>query len=318
MMGNAGVVTEEGQLVKNSTFTEEFNTQIHLDGQCIRYYDYDVVFLGVLWNVYGHSITDNLKKLWCLQKAEIQNIIEGGCKLVYVTLFRDKLKSYVYDIFTMAGFDLQSAECISRPTRFRRVFVPENSIVIKADGKRYCGVEYVDVIKNIVAFTEGLHFPVWDKVYLSRTWLENSRDFGEKQVERLFEKNGYHIVHPETLPVAQQVYLMAHCKKLATTVGSLSHSAVFCKPGTEVLLLDKAGYVNAYQEMIDSAFQLKALHIKAHHTLPRKDVWRGPFFLSCTKQLRRYFNISGFDLYFLQRDWWKYLVRYLHDIIGVY
>lgn len=47
------------------------------------------------------------------------------------------------------------------------------------------------------------------------------------------------------------------------------------------------------------------------HSIGRKDVWKGPFYLYITRDLGKFFHQEVVDLYFICVGWYKYCLRYL-------
>lgn len=312
-VSEGGVLDSKKHLVACSTLHEELQSQLYqFEENQVEYVDEEVLFLGNLYSVYGHAITDNLKKVWFLYTEEFQHLMSKGVKLIYITFHGQELESYVFDIFRLAGCDVLKAKKIDGITKFRRIYIPDNSMVL-SHGRRLYTIEFKQIIERIKKSVSQRQYPIYDKVYLSRTAIKQKRDYGELGVERLFEKvGGYTILHPEKLSIEEQVYITSHCKSLAATVGSVSHSAIFCAPQTQLIVLQKANYINGYQVMIEHLAEGRVIYIDVNHTLPLKYPWGGPFFMGRTKYLARFFQVHLFDLYFLRREWYKYLTRYFH------
>ncbi len=312
-LGEGGVLDSQKHLVGCSTLHEELQSQLYkFEENQVQYVDEDVLFVGNLYSVYGHAITDNLKKIWFLYTEEFQYLMSKGVKLIYITFHGQELESYVFDIFRLAGCDVSKAKRIDTITKFRKIYIPDNSMIL-SHGRRLYTIEFKQTIERIKNSVGQKQYPIYEKVYLSRTAINQKRDYGELYVERLFEKvGGYTILHPEKLSIEEQVYIAMHCKCLAATVGSVSHTAIFCAPQTQLIELQKANYINGYQVMIEHLIEGRVTYIDANHTLPLKYPWGGPFFMAKTRYLANYFQIHFFDLYFLRREWYKYLTRYFH------
>ena len=79
----------------------------------------------------------------------------------------------------------------------------------------------------------------YDKIYLSRGKMNDGRTFGEKSIEKIFAKNGYKIIYPETLPLSHQITLARNCKYMAGTAGTALHLAMFMCPGGTVIQIKR-------------------------------------------------------------------------------
>lgn len=210
----------------------------------------------------------------------------------------------------MAGIDFDKAREIKEIERFRSVYVPDNSITWDGRHRRYS--DYL--CENILTIKRNAckeHFPIYDKVYFSRTAINDGREYGEKSIERLFKEHGFVIIHPENLSLENQIWILSHCQTFASTEGSISHGAIFCKEGANIIILRKANYINAYQTMIDSMINAKVTYIDVNHSLIHGEAWAGPFYLCVTNYLARYFGKHKLDFYFLHISWYKYVVHYL-------
>ena len=76
-----------------------------------------------------------------------------------------------------------------------------------------------------------------DRVFLSRSGATARRLDIEAEVEALFARYGFAIVHPETLEIEDQIALVAGARMLAGLGGSAMHNAVFARPDCPVLIV---------------------------------------------------------------------------------
>lgn len=150
--GNLGGVTDaNGNFIKDSALHEDIASGGYQPDKAeSRTEDRTIIYLGMLISIYGHAITDNLKKLWFLQTDEGKKLISDGAELVYVTFWGQDIKPWVYNIFSAAGVDLRQAKCVVNPTCFSRVIVPENSIRMDEHGMRHADSAYGNVVRNIL------------------------------------------------------------------------------------------------------------------------------------------------------------------------
>jgi capsular polysaccharide biosynthesis protein len=274
--------------------------------------DAEVIFIGSMHSVYGHCITDNLKKLWYLRTPEARKILEAGGKIVYVSAWNSRdLPRHAMRILELTGVDVTKFERVSVPTRFRKVYVPENSMRLTKTGRQWAPAFKAEIesIKSNAQYDGKLY----DKIYLTRTALKDGGDIGEKRIEKLFKERGYHVISPEKLSVDAQVALMSHCKSVVCTDGSVAHNAIFCNPDTEVVILLKADYVNGYQVMINNLVGYNLEYVSANHSILHKNhPWSGPFYLSLTSELCDFLGLGKRkDLYWFRPDWYRYLYKRL-------
>jgi capsular polysaccharide biosynthesis protein len=310
----AGVADSDGNFIENSAvheglFRDKINPVLNPE-----HIDSEVIFIGSMHSIYGHCITDNLKKLWFLRTDKGQRIIENGGKIAYVSAWNnEELPQFALHILTLAGIDTQKLIRITSPTRVKKVYIPDNSMQLK-NGTRMWSDQFkkeFEIIKSNIRYTGE----TYDKIYFSRTQLKDNKDFGEKRIEKLFEEQGYKILSPEKLSIDAQVALMTNCKNFVGTDGSITHNGVFCNKDTEITILIKADYANGYQMMINDMIGYQVTYVSAHHTIKhRRRPWSGPFYLSPTKELLKYLNKKkNTDWFWLRGDWYKYLYeRFFH------
>ena len=204
---------------------------------------------------------------------------------------------------------MDNIERITEPTRFTRVWIPDNSMQL-TDGVRKWSPLFkktIETMKKNASQSEK----AYDRIYLSRAALKSNKDFGEERIESLFSEMGYTVIHPESLSIDQQISIMANCKSVVATDGSIAHNAIFCNSSADVNILLKADFVNGYQMMINNMTGYNVTYINAHHTIKRrKSPWKGPFYLFPTKELYRFLGVSRKpDLFWLRKDWYRYLYR---------
>lgn len=294
-----GIVSFQGEFQQSSAWHEGCPSGYTFDSQEVQYRNECVVYIGCLYHIWGHAITDNFKKIWYLYN------IKQNPKLVYITVNNTPLPPYVYELFELAGIDLHKAEHITHITRFKKIINPDNSI-INFNEERYFSNEFTQIINKINSKIPPRNV---GKVYFTRTHLKQNRDIGEDKIEEVFRKKGYTIIAPEEYSIKEQLTILKNCTYFVATEGSISHSSIFCKPETEVILLRKINYVNPYSCFINQMRSLNVTYIDIHHSVlsPKEFPWRGPFYLYITYSLSRFIGRYGFHIpYFLHRSWYEY------------
>ncbi|MDO4497753.1 MAG: glycosyltransferase 61 family protein [Bacteroidales bacterium] len=309
-----GVVTQENAFVESSAWHE---------GKRCDKYDFDpaqakhessvAIYMGFYFSCWGHAITDNLKKLWFLETNECKSLIKQGAKLIYLTTNNSPQPAYVKRLFQLAGVNLDDFILVTEITRFDKIFVPDNSFIAD-EGQRFFTQPYIETINrikwNVSAMLSGTE-TLPSKIYFTRTHIKSLRDWGEKSIERAFQKKGYTVIAPEEETVEAQIAFMMHCTHFATTEGSISHNVVFCEPGVEIAIVRKCNDVNKYQMAVNEVADVNVTYIDAHHSTktPEKSPWVGPFYLCKNRNLAAYLHLSCFIPYWLQPSWWIYNIQ---------
>lgn len=292
---SGGVVESDGGYVDLSGLHENHGCGYSVTSNDIVKKGKNAIYLGVWFPIWGHCITDNIKKLWFLKTPEAQQLINGGADLVYIVMMNDRFKlpkSFI-DLLQCLKIDISQLKQITSPTQYDSIYIPDNSLIRKGEDIFYTK-EFLETRNDILANLSKCKTSTYDKIYFSRSRLKNGKqDFGEKRVEDVFRYLGFKIIYPEKKSFAEQVALLQGCSHFAATEGSTSHNSLFCKRGTKVTILRKASYINEYQFLINSMCSLNVIYVDSHLSIfvDENRVWNGPFFLYVNNNLLRYADI---------------------------
>ena len=250
-----------------------------------------IIFIGTFHSIWGHALTDSLKKLWFLETEEGKALLQQGVKLAYI--YMEKSDSYTRKILSLAGIDNHFLIEIKEPTRFKKVYVPDDSILYypENDCRKYT-IEYKNTIRKFLSHIDGMlqhSVPIYDKVYFTRRGtFQNGREWGESCIEKVFVKLGYKVISPEQHSIEDQIRMLRNCSHFATTEGSISHSAIFCRPGTSVEIVRKVNRINYHQLIINEVAGVYVTYIDANksYVLDEENPLNGPFFMCVTKEIQ--------------------------------
>ena len=255
----------------------------------------DIIYLGCIWNCWGHFFTDGLAKAWYLLTDEYKNKYKGKVK-VAVSFINNTLQSCpkpLLALYKLLGIDEEDILVIShththththkrelQATRFRTIIVPDNSLFFHK-GTRHFTKEYTETIDAITNAVPTNTDKKYEKIYLSRThFTKGNADFGERSLESVFKRLGYTIIHPQEYSVLEQIAIFKAAKSFVSTTGSLGHNCVFCNRNTEVILLRKCWATFDYQLVINEAKELDVTYVDTHLTCFVNDAPNnGPFYL---------------------------------------
>ena len=208
--------------------------------------DESVIFGGQSYTAFGHLLLEGLSRLWYI----IANPRDKR-KIIYIKCgdWGEKIgtQTKLYEFFQLLGVDKNRIVIIEKPTKFKHITIPEVSIYCWRSllyGNYIYTKEY-PLIYNYFAqkanelYIEGQKF---DKIYLSHSKWEHRAEqhfLNENIYEEFFKNRGYEIIYPEEYSVTQIAYLMNNAKEVATTMGSSSHLALFCKENTRFIILTR-------------------------------------------------------------------------------
>ena len=256
----------------------------------IPYIDADAIYLCHCGkNNFGHFILEHLNRAWCLVDRKYKNM-----KVVIVDEINcGKINDYIYVLLGLLGVNKENIILLNQTTRFRNVYIPTPGFDISAFYTDAYG-RLVDEIADNTPDVKG-----YEKIYVSRTAMPMDRHtYGEKTIEKIFVKNGYKIIYPETLPLEKQIALMKKCKVLAGCAGTALHLALFMKQGGTVIqikrntvLLDNADT----QYIIDTVKGLDSIFVAGSLETVKTDHWSvTPQIIGMTKYMKQFFDENGF------------------------
>lgn len=183
--------------------------------------------LGANARHYGHFLTEAFSRAWAWNESRHQVAIILAPPILD---FARSLCSYIPEL-------ADRMEVIGATTRFRHVTVPSPAFSISREShfefKRMCERVAAKAVPSENTVTE-------QPVYLSRARLKpdsNRPLIGELRLERLLEDEGFRIVHPETLAIAEQIAVMNRHKWIVAPMGSACHSRLFSRIENNLLML---------------------------------------------------------------------------------
>ncbi|MCB7137652.1 glycosyltransferase family 61 protein [Cellulosimicrobium marinum] len=174
---------------------------------------------------FGHFLTENLTRLWFW--VENRGL---GLRVAFVNngLGHDHPN---VELFHRLGLRREDLLFVEEPTRFDAVVVPDQALYLSGEMHLGHSRSTYDALRASVP-PAGV-----DKVYLTRRHLTPKacvRDVNEEMLEDFFAAQGYEVVAPETLPLGEQIALMAGAREVACTLGTLSHQVLFCPDGVRL------------------------------------------------------------------------------------
>ena len=90
-----------------------------------EYVNEPVIFLGTLFPVWGHWITDNLRRFWFLYTKTYLEMYKN-CKLVYVIDDENELSSNVMRLLEILDIDRNKMFPLKKKTKFYNIILPDN------------------------------------------------------------------------------------------------------------------------------------------------------------------------------------------------
>lgn len=195
----------------------------------LKYSDETVIYGGVAINHFGHTMLECLSRLWWV----IENP-KSKYKIIFLSTVPGK--SYIYPFAEMMGISKDRIVLLDSPTQFKKVIVPDETIHSQSGYRDKYMLPYNKIRENI---EPSIH----KKIYFTRSALARHDTVNEEYFEEFYRQRGFHVVSPEKLPIEEQIALAVGADEVACVLGTLSHFALFCKPGTKYTLLTRQ-YLN--------------------------------------------------------------------------
>jgi len=264
--------------------------------------DETVIFGGIFISTFGHLFAECLSRLWWVIRHR-----ENQQKVVLLGI--PGQKKFAEDFFELLGIAKERIWRIEKPTRFRKIIVPEQSVRLLSDYKK----EYLTVYDEIRSRVKAKDY---EKIYLTRRKFAAQDGINEEFFENFYGNRGYKIIAPEQFTIKEQVEIMAGAEEVVCTQGTLSHLALFCGPGTKLTIIRRTENVLRQQILIDQARQLEVTYIDATFNFMPASHAGGVFLYGPTVQFVEYLKRNGFvyrqeEIDFHIEDYvYEYLMRW--------
>ena len=311
LWGAGGIVDGEGNYIKSSFVSQYLICQAYTPpSETIRYSSETVIYLGMFLNVWGHDLTDNIRRIWFLKsdafKSEFKN-----CRLVYVQV-KGRGCDFKYDyafhrLLEILEVDINKLNIIERPTRFDKIILPEESFCL--DNIRNFTNEYREMIYRIRNFAMKNSTPTFDKkIY----YFHGVRQMGEERLAEYFKSKGYAIVSPEKLTLDEQLNILINAESFASTLGSCAHNSIFLRDGTETIFIPRlVNRLTYHQPLLNQVNQVNAHFIDSTLSIFAKS--QGPYLYIISSQLKEFFG-DKFDGY--SEEDFNIFLQYCKNCIG--
>jgi len=248
------------------------------------------VYLGCFVNIWGHCITDGIKRLWYFYSKSFKN--ENDIEYVYIKVNTLLLPdNYLKLLSYLLPQNIKIKE-IQVSTKVDELYIPDVSFYSDLNNGKVFFKEYVSILDLLKQkYKKPEIFKTYNKIYLSRTSLKSHIEYGEKYIEQLFETAGFKIIHPQNYTLEEQLLLYESCNYFASLEGSSAHNSIFCKPETHVYILRKSDFINSYQIAIDAISKTNTVYIDSNFSImnSKRKPWTGPYFLYVNKCLSLFF-----------------------------
>ena len=210
----------------------EIRSSYYCDETEINYIDDEVIWGGLIINHFGHFILECLGKFWYI----LQNLSLKS-KIAFITWSNNpvmKNNLWVKQILNLLDISEDRIIIVKNPTRFKYIIAPEEAAHVWFNYTR----EYLSPYQYMCNKIKPSEHK---KLYLTRREFKegNTLCINEKYFEDYFSQKGYLVISPEKLTIKEQISLISGADEIACILGTLTHWALFCKPGTKFIMLTR-------------------------------------------------------------------------------
>ena len=297
--GIGGALDESGELIPECT-RKSFGGKYKVSESDIEYLDETVYYIPVIPKQWGHFLIDILCRLWFLGTDK-----DAGYRIAFCSkdFFDGYLSGNYREALQSLGIGKDRMLLIDRPMMFNRILIPSKTF---GDGAPYSD-EYLKLIEKIKANALQMitgELKAISKIYFTRTGFPRAKlkEIGEKEIEDAFRYNGFTVLSPEKLSLAEQIFYISNCEELASMSGTIPHNILFAEAGTKVTILNRTCFPNYAQFAINQMSAAEVIQVDCYSAWTLKHVhdfaslMENPILVGVNQNVRNYFKDRGFAL----------------------
>lgn len=289
-----GVLDSDKKYITESGLHRGIGCAYTIDDSNIECLDEEVVFLGTWAHVWGHCITDNVRRLWVLDDNAFMEKYKNY-RFVYVAFDNKEIGRNFSELLDIIGVDRKKMLQITKVSKFKKIIIPDECFWNEEDDSRYFTKEYQRIIGKVRKYgIDHMENLAYDKFYFSYAKVGKHKQFGEEKIERFFKNMGYKVIAPEEYSFKEQLNILTNCRYFASTIGSCSHNSVFLPDNTDVCLIPRANYLTGYQLALDQVNKINVKYVDSSLSIfvDQRSPWVGPFYYYVSDELKKCFGIE--------------------------
>lgn len=309
--GFGGIIDGNGEFVMSSLIRYGEGSY-YTPPESIQHSSETVVYLGLFHGVWGHVITDHIRRLWVL-KSNYFNHDFKDCPLVYIpfTNFSFKSERNFKRLLEVLEVDVDRLRPITKPMKFDKIILPDESYRFSfRNHPSFFTAVYREMIDRIRDFALKNRTPTSNKkVY----YFYGRHQIGEERLAEYFKAKGYDVIQPEKLTLDEQLNWLINCESFASTLGSISHNSLFLRNDTETLFLTRAANCfTSCQNILNQVHPVNANYVDSTLSIFAQGVPRANCFI-ISPQLKRFFG-DKWDGY--EEEDFKTFLQYVKNNLG--
>jgi len=188
------------------------------------------LFGGTFFNHFGHFMAESLHRLWAWHESK-------GCydyiaivpqvDKPHVKPSADGLLGFQRQALEYLGIPLDKLRLIKSPVVAEHLTVPAQASILgqrRARAKGYTAFMAEREAQFFARYQPTTATPP-ERIYVSRSpYLSRGSYAGERYVEQMLAEDGYYILRPEAMPLAEQLHYYRQAKQIVFAEGSAIHT----------------------------------------------------------------------------------------------
>lgn len=185
------------------------------------------IYGGILFGHFGHFLLESLSRVWALAK------VRRNLPIVWHLQGQTALLPWQQEILALLKIPTERFVLVDRPLRFEAMLVP-------TPGYQIQNVAHPHHVQALTIRQPQV--PRHHKLWLSRAKLHawQAQIGGELEVEALLHAQGWQIVHPESLSVAEQLKVLNSASVVAGFEGSAFHTLLLLEHAPQVVVFTRS------------------------------------------------------------------------------
>lgn len=326
LFGSGGVLDYDGKYVEESAViskghiiekSDDTEPEYYVGARCvsdlskIEARNETVVYLGYIYNHWGHFLVDFSSRLWFAKDNTAQNY-----KYVFIVNENERFEPIKPIKDFLECLNLSDIEYINKPTKFEKVIIPVQSYITNM----YYSQKHLNlfdyVAEKAMESCDQTNYP--DKVYFTRISYKKAErtEVGEQLLCKTLADNGFRIVSPEQCSLFEQIRYIRNAAIVAGIAGTIPHNMLFAKEKQTLWIFNKTYIINMMQMDINSMKHLNATYVDCYACCQARPLGGGPFLITKTNQLMKFCKAHNININYPDSMLKKEIKDYL-DLISV-
>ncbi len=196
---------------------------------------------------FGHALTEQISHLWAWRRAKEA---DPALRVLVGEWKGRELSPWEWDLLSAAGIDRDDVDVITAPVRVERLLGSSPTFAMPEVLHPQIEETYAELGEALGARAADRVWP--RKVFCSRRAVRKRACHNSDEVEGLFAAAGFEVVHPEDLPLPDQIRLVREAEVVAGFAGSGMFQIAFAGAPKHVILIGSESYVATNEYMISS------------------------------------------------------------------